>query len=82
MVHFLIVENVTFLGLFFYRALIQKISSVSLDDLEKIGSQYFAPLFDPVNSKVAICCHPTKVQEIVKDFKEYVLLCLTEHFVY
>jgi len=47
------------------RQLLQKIPNVTTDDLQRVGCQYFACLFDPTRSKVAICCHPTKVDETV-----------------
>ena len=52
------------------RELIKKVSQVTLDDLKRVGDKYFRPLFDPKHSKCAVCCHPTKVDENVKEFKE------------
>ena len=55
---------------FGFRTLINNIPKVTLEDLSRIGKTYIAPLFDPSRSKVAICCHPTKVEEVVSDFKK------------
>lgn len=52
------------------KKLIQAIPKVTLEDMKRVGQLYITPLFDPAKSKVAICCHPTKVEEITKDFKE------------
>ncbi|ELU05156.1 hypothetical protein CAPTEDRAFT_140557 [Capitella teleta] len=51
------------------RTLIQKVSKVTLADLKRVGEKYFRPLFEASSSKCAICCHPTKVSENVKEFK-------------
>jgi len=50
------------------RSLLSKISQVSLADLIRVGQKYVAPLFDPSRSSVAICCHPSKVDEIKEEF--------------
>lgn len=55
---------------FICRRLIKAIPHVTMEDLLRVGKKYIAPVFDPKCSKVAICCHPTKVEEITKDFKE------------
>ena len=55
---------------FCYRVLINNIAKVTLADMKRVGEKYIAPVFDPNRSRVAICCHPTKVEEIVQGFKE------------
>ena len=52
-----------------FRNLLKKLASVSIDDLKYVGEKYFSRLFDPKKASVALCCHPTKVDEIVDDFK-------------
>ncbi len=54
----------------FYRTLVSKISKVGVDDLRRVGERYVGPVFDNARSKVAVCCHPTKVEDIVAGFKE------------
>jgi hypothetical protein len=49
------------------RKIIELIPKVTIEDLKRVGVEYCAPLFDPARSKVAICCHPTKVDEISKE---------------
>eukprot|EP00794_Sanderia_malayensis_P015884 gene15884-17484_t len=53
----------------FCRDLLAKVSSVTIDDLTRVAKTYFTRLFDPTVSCAALCCHPSKVDEIVKDFK-------------
>lgn len=50
------------------RNLLKRIPQVSLEDLMKVGHKYIAPLFDPAQSSCAICCHPSKVEEIREEF--------------
>lgn len=60
------------IGLFFFffplRSLLAEISQVSLADLIRVGQKYVAPLFDPAHSSLAVCCHPSKVDEIKEEF--------------
>ena len=53
------------------RSLLAKVSQVTLPDLIRVGRTYVTPLFDPTQSSVAICCHPSKVEEIKEEFKRY-----------
>ena len=53
------------------RSLLAKVSRVTLADLIRVGQTYVAALFDPTQSSVAICCHPSKVEEIKEEFKRY-----------
>ena len=50
------------------RTLLDKISQVTLADLLRVGREYVAPLFDPARSSFAVCCHPSKVDEIREEF--------------
>ena len=50
------------------RTLLGKISQVTLADLIRVGRGYVAPLFDPARSSFAVCCHPSKVDEIREEF--------------
>ncbi|XP_047134404.1 uncharacterized protein C05D11.1 isoform X1 [Hydra vulgaris] len=52
----------------FHRDLIAKISSVTADDLKRVGETYFTKLFDASFTTTALCCHPTKVKETVSAF--------------
>ena len=38
----------------------------------RVGHKYIAPLFDPAQSSCAICCHPSKVEEIREEFNRWV----------
>ena len=57
---------------FFCRNLLKRIPQVSLEDLMRVGHKYIAPLFDPAQSSCAICCHPSKVEEIREEFNRWV----------
>lgn len=37
-----------------------------------MATTYVAPLFDPAQSSCAICCHPSKVDEIKDEFSRWV----------
>lgn len=54
----------------FTRNLLKQIYKVTIDDLQYVGTKYLIPLFDPTTSSCAICCHTSKVEEIVTGFKE------------
>ena len=58
------------------RRLLQKIPSVTVDELRRVGSQYVASLFDAARSKVAVCCHPTKVDETVSELLSWWVDCI------
>ena len=45
---------------------------MSLSDLIRVAKTYVAPLFDPAQSSCAICCHPSKVDEIKEEFSRCV----------
>ncbi|XP_031560013.1 uncharacterized protein C05D11.1-like [Actinia tenebrosa] len=46
------------------RNLLERVSKVTIHDLDRVGQKYIAPLFDPLTSRCAVCCHPSKVEEI------------------
>ncbi|XP_054720900.1 uncharacterized protein C05D11.1-like [Uloborus diversus] len=50
--------------------LLEKISQVTTSDMERVGSKYLKPLFDPKVSRCAVCCHPNKQNEIVEGFQK------------
>ncbi|XP_064616831.1 uncharacterized protein C05D11.1-like [Liolophura sinensis] len=52
------------------KELMEKIAKVTIDDLKRVGPKYLAPLFEPSQFRVSVCCHPTKVEEICNEFKE------------
>ncbi|KAK3592274.1 hypothetical protein CHS0354_037563 [Potamilus streckersoni] len=52
------------------RDLLQKITKVSIADLQRVGEKYMAPLFDVSQIRCALCCHPSKVEEITGDFRK------------
>ena len=52
------------------RELMEKVSRVTAADLSRVGQFYVKPLFEPTRSRCAICCNPSKVDEITASFKE------------
>ena len=52
-----------------YREILDKLDKVTLADLTRVGKKYVAPLFDPAVSQCAVCCHPSKTQEIKDGFE-------------
>ncbi|XP_072172090.1 uncharacterized protein C05D11.1-like [Diadema setosum] len=58
-------------GQSYNRELLKKISDVKVADLMRVGETYFRPLFDPSKAKCALCCQPSKVDEIREAFKEF-----------
>ena len=54
---------------YYYRLFLQKISQVSIDDLQRVGQTYFSQLFDPKKTCCSICCSPSKVLEIKEGFE-------------
>ncbi|XP_074663020.1 uncharacterized protein C05D11.1-like isoform X2 [Tubulanus polymorphus] len=53
------------------RMLVKKIADVTIEEMQRVGPKYFLPLFDPTMSKIVICCHPSKVEEIKTAMKEF-----------
>ena len=51
------------------RVLLKKIAAVAIDDLHRVGETYVKVLFDASKSKCAICCNPSKVDEIKDAFE-------------
>lgn len=56
------------------RKLLERVSKVTINDLDRVGQKYIAPLFDPLTSRCAVCCHPSKVGEIREGLGKYVVL--------
>lgn len=49
--------------------LVTKVSKVTLADVKRVAPKYLLPLFDTQQSRCAVCCHPSKVQEVQDAFK-------------
>ena len=50
------------------RNFLELVNNVTIEDLNRVGPKYLAPLFS-AQSRTAIVCNPSKVEEISKDFK-------------
>ena len=46
------------------RDLLQRVSKVTITDLQSVGNQYFKLLLEPTTTSTAVCCNPTKVTEV------------------
>ena len=60
----------------YFSELLKKISSVTIDDLKSVGERHFMKMFDPSVFSSTLCCHPTKIDEILESFNEWVLFVL------
>ncbi|KOC67604.1 Uncharacterized protein C05D11.1 [Habropoda laboriosa] len=49
--------------------MVQRVSEVTIEDMDRIASQYLKPLFDPKKCRTTIVCHSSKVPEIIDAFK-------------
>ena len=56
--------------MFYFSELLKKISNVTIDDLKSVGERYFMKIFDPSAFSSSLCCHPTKIDDILKSFNE------------
>lgn len=56
--------------LFFFRTLLESINKVTIEDLNRVGEKYVAPLFDPTKIKTAVVTDPSKADEIAAGFKK------------
>ncbi|KAL5012223.1 hypothetical protein ScPMuIL_010774 [Solemya velum] len=52
------------------KELLQSVAKVTIADLQRVGTKHIAALFDQSKMRCAICCNPSKVQELVEGFKE------------
>lgn len=52
------------------RKFIEDVSAVTMADVLRVSTQYILPLFDVNQCHMAVCCHPSKVTEIVNEFHE------------
>ena len=50
------------------RKFLEMVNNVTIEDLKRVAPQYLAPLFS-AQSRTAIVCNPSKVQEIAAEFK-------------
>ena len=50
------------------RNFLELVNNVTIEDLNRVGPKYLAPLFSS-HSRTAIVCNPSKVEEIGNDFK-------------
>lgn len=53
------------------KLLVDRISTITVNDLRRVGSKHLTGMFKPSQSKVAIVCHPEKVDIIKAQFEEF-----------
>lgn len=51
----------------FNKNMIKRIADVSAEDLCRVGPTYLRPLFYDAERRYAICCHPSKLADILKE---------------
>ena len=47
-----------------HRWLLKAVSRVTVEDLQRVGKEYFSQMFDPILASTAVCCNPSKVAEV------------------
>ena len=50
------------------RKMLENVNNVTIDDIKRVAPLYLAPLFS-ANTRTAIVCAPSKLQEIAKEFQ-------------
>lgn len=53
------------------RELITAITNVNINDMTRIGKEYFEKLFDPQIARIAIVCHGSKLVRVSEEFKNF-----------
>ena len=63
--HFLVNFNGNVASIFLpCRKLLTAVSSVTIEDLKKVGELYFSKMLELSLVTMAVCCNPSKVQEV------------------
>lgn len=55
----------------FNRQLINKVATVTKEDLREIGPKYLRDLFESQNRRTVVCCNPTKVETLTNDLSKF-----------
>lgn len=50
--------------------MVRRISTVTIEDLNRVAIRYVKPLFYPSETKTTIVCHPSKASEVAAAFNE------------
>jgi len=45
---------------------------VTVEDLQRVGKEYFSQMFDPTLTSTAVCCNPSKVTEVRGGLEQWV----------
>jgi Zn-dependent M16 (insulinase) family peptidase len=51
--------------------LVDQIATITIDDLRRVGEKYLKSMFTPGSAKLAIVCHPEKVDAVKGQFEEF-----------
>lgn len=51
--------------------LVDQIATITVDDLRRVGEKYLTSMFKAGNAKIAIVCHPEKVDSVKAQFEEF-----------
>lgn len=63
-----LVNYLTNLDIDYNRQLVDKVLKITKDDLRGVGTKYLRPLFDTSQGRNALCCNPSKVDEILTSY--------------
>ncbi|XP_050309780.1 uncharacterized protein C05D11.1-like [Anthonomus grandis grandis] len=53
------------------RKILESLNKVTVDDLNRVGEKYIAPLFDPSKAKAALVIDPSKMTDACEGFKKF-----------
>lgn len=53
------------------RKLLEALNEVTIEDLNRVGQLYIAPLFDPAKVRTVLVTDPTKVNDMAEGFKKF-----------
>ena len=59
---------------FCFRSLLSAVAKVTAEDLTRVGTKYFKPLFDPCVASSALLCNTSKAEDVKLGFERLAML--------
>lgn len=53
------------------KKIVDEIANISTADLRRVGKRFFGSIFNPDTAKIAIICHPDKIENVKTQFEEF-----------